>query len=102
MDTYVSTSSRCSVSLPRWQRDQIPAARHKVSLMSLSDTSILLYTLVNGATGHVDGRVGLAALPSLNALFELDEISVDGFSLALEAGNILDMVVLGLDNELNS
>ena len=34
-----------------------------------------LYTLVNGMTGHVDGSISLGTLPSLDTLFELDEMS---------------------------
>ena len=44
------------------------AARRKVYVMSMIDTINQLYTLVDGVTGHVDGEVGLADLPSLTAL----------------------------------
>ena len=48
---------------------------------SCSDNSTnTLYTLANGVTGHVDGNISLETLPSLDALFELDEISDGDFS----------------------
>ena len=36
-----------------------------------------LHTFVNGVTGVVDGMVSLEALPSLDALLELDEASMN-------------------------
>ena len=50
------------------------AAIRKVSILSRDDVSKQLYTLVNGVSGGVDGEAGLAALPSLDSLLELDEM----------------------------
>ena len=70
--------------------------------MSLSDTSDQIHTLVGGVTGHANGEVSLAALSSLTAMLEIDKMSVDKFSQALQAGDLSDMVVLKTENELNS
>ena len=61
----VPFSSRSSVSSQRRQRRQMAAARRKASVLSLSDTSDQLYTLVDGVKGHVDGQGGIAALCSV-------------------------------------
>ena len=61
-----------------------------------------LYTLVNGMTGHVDGSISLETLPSLDYIFELDEMSDVEFSQALKAGEFSDLVVIRPDVELNS
>ena len=76
------------------------AARRKASALLRGDDSQQLYTLVNGATGKIDGEVGLADLSSLNALLERRE-SVYEFHEALKAGDLVDIVVIRPDLELN-
>ena len=49
----VPTLTKWSISLQRRQRRQMAAARRKMSVMSLSDNSEQLYTLVNGVIVHV-------------------------------------------------
>ena len=61
-----------------------------------------LYTPVNGMTGHVDGRISIETLLSLDTLFELDEMSVGEFNQSLKAGELSDLVVIRPTVELNS
>ena len=70
------------------------AARRESSVISLSDTSDQLYTLVEGVTGRGGGEVVLKALSSL--------MYVEEFSQALKAGDLSDMAVLSPGNKLNS
>ena len=71
-------------------------------MISPSDNSEMLYTLVNGLTGDVDGNISLEAVPAVDALLELDEMYVDEFSQALKAGDLSEVVVIRPDDELNS
>ncbi|KAG1705687.1 hypothetical protein DVH05_003440 [Phytophthora capsici] len=61
-----------------------------------------LYTLVNGVTGDVDGDISLERLPSVDALLELDEMSVAEFGEALKAGELTEVVLIRPEEELNS
>ncbi|KAG2799824.1 hypothetical protein PC112_g20737 [Phytophthora cactorum] len=66
------------------------------------DCSEQLYTLVNGVTGGVDGDISLDSLPAVNALLELDEMSIADFGEALKAGDLTEVVVIRHEEELNS
>ncbi|KAG3108218.1 hypothetical protein PI124_g12452 [Phytophthora idaei] len=66
------------------------------------DCSEQLYTLVNGVTGGVDGDISLDSLPAVNALLELDEMSIAEFGEALKAGDLAEVVVIRPEKELNS
>ncbi|MCY0725759.1 hypothetical protein OVW19_28885, partial [Klebsiella pneumoniae] len=74
---------------------RVANVKRPTSKKSRSDNSNnTLYTLVNGFTGHVDSNIGLDALPSLDTLFELDEMSDGEFSQALQAGELSELVVI--------
>ncbi|KAG2979578.1 hypothetical protein PC121_g21959 [Phytophthora cactorum] len=63
------------------------------------DCSEKLYTLVNGVTGGVDGDISLDSLPTMNALLELDEMSIAEFGEALKAGDLAEVVVIRPEEE---
>ncbi|KAG3117323.1 hypothetical protein PI124_g3389 [Phytophthora idaei] len=69
---------------------------------TLRDCSEQLYTLVNGVTGEVDGDISLDPLPAVNALLELDEMSIAEFVEALKAGDLAEVVVVRPEGELSS
>ncbi|KAG3165261.1 hypothetical protein PC128_g19959 [Phytophthora cactorum] len=84
-----------------------PAGRVRVKLHVTSseaprDCSERLYALVNGVTGGVDGDISLDSLPAVNALLELDEMSIAEFGEALKAGDLDEVVVIRPEEELNS
>ena len=52
--------------------------------------------------GHVDDNTSFETLSSLDALFELDEMSDGKFSQALKAGELSELVVTRPDIELST
>lgn len=101
-DTSIPSSSKNKVSVKRRQRRRKAAMKHKASAPSPCDNSETLYTLVNGLTGDVEGDINLGTVPSLNALLELDEMSVDEFGKLLKVGDFSELMVIRPDSELNS
>ncbi|CEG47406.1 reverse transcriptase, partial [Plasmopara halstedii] len=53
-------------------------------------------------TGEEDGDVRLVTIPAVDALHELDEMSLEEFGSALKAGNLADVVIVRPDEEINS
>jgi hypothetical protein len=100
-------SPRRTASARRRQRRQMATARRKASVLTqdvsvMDDDSEQLYTLVNGVTGEAEGNVSLEAIPAVNALLELDEMSIPEFGDALKAGELAEVVMLRPEEELNS
>ena len=89
--------------VPAFERRDVSATQEfRTCRKQHSDKSInTLYTLFNGVTGIVDGNISIETLPSLNALFELDEMPDGEFIQALKAGELFDLVVIRPDVELN-
>ncbi|CEG36990.1 uncharacterized protein PHALS_04456 [Plasmopara halstedii] len=82
------------------------SARYGASTMiqgvSTVDDAAQLYTLVNGMNGEEDGDVRLEAMPAVDDLLELDEMSPEEFGSALKAGNLAKAVIVRQDEEINS
>ncbi|KAG2775206.1 hypothetical protein Pcac1_g14229 [Phytophthora cactorum] len=66
------------------------------------DCSKQLYTLVNGVTGEVDGDISLDSLAAVNALLELDEMSIADLGDFLNVGDLAEVVVIRSEEELDS
>ena len=75
---------------------------YEASKLSRCDVSVHLHTIVNVAMGGVDGKVVLAAFTSLDALLELNEMSMDAFHQALKADELSEVMVLRPELELSS
>ena len=99
----VPASRRRKVSLKKQSRRRVVTVKRQTSEVSWSNISNnTLNTLANGVTGHVDGNISLETLPSLDALFELDEMSDGEFSQSLKVGELSDLVFIRPDVELHS
>ena len=93
------------MNIPAYKRHIISTPRKKereASIPLQSDTGKHLHTLVNGITGNIEGKVSLAAIPSLHALLKLEEMSIDECGRALKAGDLSEIVVVRPMIELNS
>ena len=81
----------------------MPKSGHKACVMSQRDNDVQLYTLVNGVIGICDGTANLEDIPSLGALLEFEELSVDKFSYSIKNGDLSEVVVIRPDIiDLNS
>lgn len=115
--TIVADNHRCApvdtsdetwiVSLRNRQRPERSAVRRGASVASTmtcenSHNSEVLYIPVHGTTGNSKKDVSLPAMPSVNALLKLNEMSFAEFGNSLKAGEIAEVVVLRPEDELNS
>ena len=75
--------------------------KHPAPTISDSDNNNVLYTLVNGVTVQLDGKVSLETLPPVDTLCGLDEMSDGELSQALKSGELSELVVIRPDLELN-
>ena len=73
-----------------------------MSMPSQGDTSKHLHTVINGETCHIEEKIRLAPLPSLQALLELDEMSFNEFDRTLKTRSLSELVIIKPMLELNS
>ena len=83
VDATGSTSWKQPVSSGRKQRRHKSAVRRVASDASsmtsgITQDSEMLYTLVHGLTGNVESDVSLQAMPSVDTLLEMEELSLFG------------------------
>ncbi|ETO72896.1 hypothetical protein F444_11123 [Phytophthora nicotianae P1976] len=104
--TTSPSSGRARSRRERRRRRRASVASDEVSNVMSSeaprDCCEQLYTLVNVLTGEVEGDISLDSLPDVNALVELDEMSVAEFGEALKAGGLAEVVLIRPEEELNS
>ncbi|KAI9995156.1 hypothetical protein PInf_012203 [Phytophthora infestans] len=87
--------------LHEWCND-IPEVSNVTSGEALRDCCDQLYTVVNGMTGEIEGDISLDTLPAVDALLELDEMSVAEFGEVLKAGDLAEVVLIIPEDELSS
>ena len=82
--------------VPAFKRRDVSSTQESRTCRKQHSDNIIytFYTLVNGVTGLADGNISLEPLTSLNALFELGEMSDGELSKALKAGELSDLVVI--------
>ncbi|CEG36939.1 reverse transcriptase [Plasmopara halstedii] len=52
-------------------------------------------------TGEGDGDVRLKAMPAVDALLELDEMTLEEFGSTVKAGDMAEVVIVRPDEEIN-
>ena len=75
-DPIIPAFKRRDVPSTQESRRQVAADKLQTCRKQHSDKNIItVYTLVDGVTDLVDGNIILETLPSLNALFNREEVS---------------------------
>ena len=89
----VPTSEWCKDTNKRSRR-RVATVKRPAHTNSDSDNDNILYTLVNGVTDQLDGKLSLETLPLVDILCDLDEMSDGEFSQALNSGELSKIVVI--------